>query len=76
MFIIAEEKFTIYFKDTTVLKGSTATGEKLHELDDRLVIESNGGNKRRVFFNKQIESYCIEKTDLDKTGMDLEIGIK
>lgn len=76
MFIISEEKFKICFKDGSVLECSSKNGEKLHELDDRLVVESNNGNKREVFFNDSIECYSFEKTDLDKTGMDLEIGIK
>lgn len=76
MFLIAEEKFEIVFKDGGVWAGSTANGEKLVELDDRLMIESNNGHKREVFFNDCIQSYWVEKTDLDKTGMDLEIGVK
>ncbi|WQZ00187.1 hypothetical protein vBValCWD615_44 [Vibrio phage vB_ValC_WD615] len=74
MFLIAEEKFYIEFKDGSSMTGSSADGHKLTELDDRLMVEC--GNKRRVFFNDTISYYEIEKTDLDKTGMDLEIGIK
>ncbi len=76
MFLIAEEKFEIVFKDGGVWEGTSANDEKLQELDDRLMVITKGGNKREVFMNDCIQSYWVEKTDLDKTGMDLEIGIK
>ena len=70
---VAEEKFKIVFKDGGVYEGSSAKGEQLTELEDRLMVTN--GNKRTAFLNHNVDYYEVEKEELDKRGLSLEMPI-